>query len=148
MSSQRITQVFVYGTLKRGECREHAWPVSPKSVHPAWIRAALFGRHDYPAIVAGGNRVVGELWSFDFDEMPQVLEVLDEIEGTTTNSSDDLYHRQTVAVFQSNPHAISADSDEPADAMAYSYFYNQDLTADGFKLQPVDGGVQQWQAAR
>ncbi|KAA5541470.1 gamma-glutamylcyclotransferase [Roseiconus nitratireducens] len=127
--------VFVYGTLKRGQCREHAWPAVPRDIRPAWIRARLFGRADYPAITAGEDRVVGELWTFDDGQMDSVLRVLDQIEGTSGNQPHDLYHRHVVQVSGLDDHPLGD---------AYTYFYNSDPARDGFQPVAVANGCSRW----
>ncbi|QEF99348.1 AIG2-like family protein [Stieleria maiorica] len=134
-----IDSVFVYGTLKRGQCRESCWPVRPLRVMPGWIRGTLYGREDYPALLPGEHRVVGELWVFDPGAIPRVLSVLDDIEGTDGNSADDLYHRHLVEVRNDAGELI---------ATAYSYFYHRDPIADGFSIVPAPGGNQSWPVER
>ena len=133
--SSAINAVFVYGTLKRGQCREGLWPEPPLEVEWAWIFGDLWGRDDYPALVDGSRRVLGELWRFEPDQMPRVLEVLDAIEGTSGNSADDLYHRIVVNAFD-----LNRDVKRPA----YTYRYNRDLARGGFRPLPVEAGQQQW----
>lgn len=89
--------VFVYGTLKRGQCRERCWPRTPVSVEPAEVAGLLFDLGAFPALWHGQGRVAGELWHFHEDDMRSVLETLDRIEGYA-NSPGDLYRRERVAV--------------------------------------------------
>ncbi|PAY16854.1 hypothetical protein CKO51_24205 [Rhodopirellula sp. SM50] len=130
-----IDSVFVYGTLKRGQCRESCWPVAPRNVVASWIRGTLYGRADYPALMPGDHQVVGELWRFAPLSMPQVLSVLDDIEGTDGNSPGDLYHRHVVDVFGEDGELIGA---------AHTYFYHRDPLADGFSQVPIVGSMQCW----
>ena len=130
-----IDSVFVYGTLKRGQCREACWPVTPLQVIRGWVRGTLYGRADYPALLPGQRHVVGELWVFELPSIPRVLSVLDEIEGTDGNSPSDLYHRHVVDVF---------GEDNELTRTAHTYFYHRDPLADGFSLVPVVGGMQRW----
>ncbi len=118
-----LTSVFVYGTLKRGECRESLWPCIPVSIQVGWTRGMLFHRHDYPAMQAGEDRVRGEFWSFTDEQMPQVMRVLDQIEGTNQPGFDDLYRRVRVEVY--------ATDDQPL-GTAFGYHYAADPLADGF----------------
>lgn len=131
-----ITAVFVYGTLKRGECRCGLWPAQPLSVQAAWTRGTLFGRSDYPAMTAGDDRVLGELWCFDGADIKRVLEMLDQIEETNQPGREDLYVR------------IEVDSwdltDQPLER-ANVYLYATDPTSDGFvRLEPGDDQFVQW----
>lgn len=47
--SPGITSVFVYGTLQRGEVREHCWPHAPVSIEWGTIRGQLRDLGEYPA---------------------------------------------------------------------------------------------------
>ena len=89
--------IFVYGTLKRGQCRERCWPVRPLSVEDAEVVGLLFDLGPFPALSHGRGRVAGELWRFDAADMAVVLAVLDQIEGYR-NAPGDLYRRERVAV--------------------------------------------------
>lgn len=127
--------VFVYGTLKRGQCRESCWPIAPLEVFDGWVLGMLWGRSDYPALVPGDNRVRGELWVYESSQLDGVLAVLDEIEGTDGNSANDLYHRYVVDV------NLEAGQDS---RKAYSYFYHRDPNADGFAPVSRAGSYQSW----
>ncbi|MCC5786726.1 MAG: gamma-glutamylcyclotransferase [Phycisphaerales bacterium] len=89
--------VFVYGTLKRGQCRETCWPAAPVDVRPAQVQGLLYDLGAYPALRNGEGRVAGELWEFAPEHMPRVLEVLDMVEGYADSPSD-LYRRVQVEV--------------------------------------------------
>ncbi|MGB1925175.1 MAG: gamma-glutamylcyclotransferase family protein [Rubripirellula sp.] len=115
--------VFVYGTLKRGQCRENVWPTAPSKVTPAWIRAALYGRSDYPALRPGNDQVLGELWSFTTEKMPSIVEALDRVEGTNQIGEPDLYVRKCVPTFSIENLSLGE---------AYCYFYASDPRVDGF----------------
>jgi gamma-glutamylcyclotransferase (GGCT)/AIG2-like uncharacterized protein YtfP len=69
--------VFVYGTLKRGQVRERSWPRQPLAVEPAWTLGRLFDLGPYPGLLAGTDRVLGELWRFAAEDLPETLRVLD-----------------------------------------------------------------------
>jgi gamma-glutamylcyclotransferase (GGCT)/AIG2-like uncharacterized protein YtfP len=130
-----IDSVFVYGTLKRGECRETYWPVSPQSVVDAWVFGTLFGRSDYPAIAKGDSRVRGERWIFQRNQVADVLRVLDWVEGTSGNAPDDLYHRHSVQVFDLHGELLGR---------SYSYFFNGDPLHAGFVEVREIGGFSSW----
>ncbi len=119
------TAVFVYGTLKRGQCRESLWPLRPLKICEACVLGSLFARDDYPAMTAGQDRVLGELWQFGAAELPMVLKSLDQIEGTNQADVDDLYHRVIVEAFDTSDHLLGT---------AYTYRYAGDPLADGFEL--------------
>lgn len=131
-----ITAVFVYGTLKRGQCRSELWPAQPLSVQAAWTRGTLFGRRDYPAMTAGSDRVLGELWKFRADDIARVLETLDEIEGASQPGQKDLYARIEVETWDL--------TDQPLEN-ANVYHYAIDPTSDGFvRLEPGEDGFARW----
>lgn len=118
-----IKSVFVYGTLKRGQCRENCWPARPIKVVPAWALGTLFSRYDYPAMLAGNDRVLGECWEFDVDDMDRVVDRLDEVEWANQPGQPDLYTRVTIDVFDSKGQRISS---------ALTYHYATDPILDGF----------------
>ena len=120
-----ITTIFVYGTLKRDQCRSRRWPAEPLSVQQAWSRGALFGRRDYPAMTAGDDRVIGELWRFREPDVRRVLDALDQIEGTNQVAEEDLYRRVVIETW-------SLD-DQPLEN-AYVYHYARDPCVDGTKI--------------
>jgi gamma-glutamylcyclotransferase (GGCT)/AIG2-like uncharacterized protein YtfP len=131
-----IHAVFVYGTLKRGQCRGGLWPAEPVLVRDAWIRGDLFGRHDYPALTAGQNRVIGELWSFRPEDIDRVLRTVDEIEGTNQPGQPDLYARVPVETW---------DLDRRQLSQAYTYRYATNPVDDGFvMLHPDEEGWVGW----
>ena len=129
MDISRIDAVFVYGTLKQGQCRAPMWPATPREIVPAWVRGQLFGRSDYPALRKGNDRVRGELWRFSPEDMPRVLETLDEIEGTNQPGEPDLYHREQVEVFDLQGVSLGT---------AHTYLYATDPLLDGFDAIEAD----------
>ncbi|MFK8110744.1 MAG: gamma-glutamylcyclotransferase [Rubripirellula sp.] len=133
-----IVSFFVYGTLKRGECRAQMWPVEPLSVVPAFARGTLFDRDDYPAMLRGSDRVHGECWQFDSGDAPAVVAALDRIEGANQPGIPDLYQRVTVEVL-----GLEAD----LSVQAYTYHYASDPLLDGFRrMTPNEGGFVSWPA--
>ncbi|MCA9137453.1 MAG: gamma-glutamylcyclotransferase [Planctomycetales bacterium] len=135
VSESEVACVFVYGTLKRGQCRESAWPVRPLDVIDGWVLGNLWGRRDYPALLAGENRVQGQLWMFETSQIADVLVVLDEIEETDGNAPTDLYHRHLIEVNLQGGQGVRK---------AHAYFYNRDPVVDGFKQVPQVGQYQKW----
>lgn len=91
------SRVFVYGTLKRGQCREGCWPAKPLSIAEGQLSGVLFDLGPFPGLQEGSGRVSGEVWEFAADDMPAVLAALDAIEGYS-NSPADLYRRVTKSV--------------------------------------------------
>ena len=92
MDAERI---FVYGTLQRGQLREHCWPHKPVSVTEAFVLACLYDLGEYPAITVGGDRVAGEVWTIRESDAPETLAMLDQIEGYS-GRPEDLYERCSV----------------------------------------------------
>ena len=75
-----MNQIFVYGTLMRGEEREGL--VAHLSARPATIRGQLWrAPAGYPALLLSGSgaKITGEVLSLDDT---QLLSALDLIEGT------------------------------------------------------------------
>jgi gamma-glutamylcyclotransferase (GGCT)/AIG2-like uncharacterized protein YtfP len=130
--SADIHHIFVYGTLKRGQCRERCWPCAAVSVRPAVVRGALYDLGAYPASVDGADLVRGELWEMRPQDVGRALEVLDEVEGYAQRP-DDLFVRRLVR----------CDLDNGRSVAAWSYFYAQPerLTATQRIATAGDGTV-------
>lgn len=92
MSTDKEEMIFVYGTLKRGQIREAAWPRKPVTVHQAMVLGELYDLGEYPALIHGSDRIVGEVWRIAKADVPETLGVLDRIEGCF-GGPDDLYER-------------------------------------------------------
>lgn len=120
-----ITDVFVYGTLKQGQSRSGLWPAQPLTIQPGWAHGTLLGRSDYPAMIAGSDRVLGEVWHFALSEMTNVLKTLDAIEGTNQPGQPDLYKRVAVDTYGLEGDRV---------VKAYTYFYATDPAQDGFVM--------------
>lgn len=136
MSESAVTSFFVYGTLKRGQCREHLWPKTPVKIRNAWVAGELYDREDYPAMKAGTDRVQGELWTFEPTEIGHVIQVLDQIECTNGNSPTDLYHRHEIE-------SVCETTGDPI--LAIAYFYVRNPMTDGFvRIEPDETGSVHW----
>ena len=145
MTTDLITDLFVYGTLKRGQCRETMWPRQPVSVRPAFIRGRLYDLGPYPAIWCGdclchgsaadiGNPaggvvgaddcdwVAGEIWSIHPSDLAATIEELDMIEETNQPGLPNLYDHIVVRA-----HA-QPGSAESVLALAYQYSRLEDLS--------------------
>jgi len=105
-----MEHVFVYGTLKRGQCREGSWPKAAALIRSAWTRGQLLDLGPYPALVVGDDRVRGELWSFAADDMATVVNRLDRIEVTNQPGLVNEYDRVSVAVTLDNGQTLSAQA--------------------------------------
>ncbi|MCA9133529.1 MAG: gamma-glutamylcyclotransferase [Planctomycetales bacterium] len=88
-----LAHVFVYGTLKTGQCREKCWPHLPHQVQAAWTLGELYDLGAYPALVPGEDRIWGQVWSFPVAQIAGVLEVLDRVEGARPEDHPQEYHR-------------------------------------------------------
>lgn len=127
-----LTHFFVYGTLKRGQCRERCWPREPQMVRAAWTLGELYDTGPYPAMLRGNDRVVGELWSFVADDVAIVSEVLDRIEGTNQGNARNEYDRESAEVF-----LLDAVVEPGAALKANVYiFARQELIATFKRVQP------------
>lgn len=87
---------FVYGTLKRGECRQHMWPRNPSTVEEAWVLGELYDAGSYPALFPGSDKVLGELWSFPQSDFEAIVKVLDDIEEYRAGDPYNLYNREFI----------------------------------------------------
>lgn len=71
--------VFVYGTLRRGECNHHLLEQSEYlgmfQTEPSY---QLYDLGTYPGLVEGGHSVVGEVYRIDEETLGQ-LDMLEEV---------------------------------------------------------------------
>ena len=93
-------QVFVYGTLKRGE-GNHGLLFGQRFVGVAHTlpRYRLFALDGYPAMIEvaqGGRSIEGEIWEVDPSQMP----VLDRLEGLAQG----LYKRAVIPLLPPHDH--------------------------------------------
>ena len=120
--------IFVYGTLKRGECRQDCWPHQPVRVQEAFVRGLLYDLGPYPALIAGDDWVLGEVWTIAAADRLRTLDVLDKIEGYAPDGKHNLYDRVEVAWF-------AEPNDETANGKAMVYHFAR---LNGLrKLQPM-----------
>jgi len=104
-----LRHLFVYGTLKRGECREGCWPLPPTIVQPAWTLGELFDTGPYPALLIGNDAVGGEVWSFHEAEIALVRNILDVIEGTDQPGHDNEYDRASSVAYLLSGQAVQVE---------------------------------------
>jgi len=99
--------VFVYGTLRRGECNDLARVAAqaglppPRPAGPARVPGTLVDFGDWPGLLpaAGGHGVRGELYEVD----PALLPLMDEIEEYTPGTPSCFVRRETVAQTAAGP---------------------------------------------
>jgi gamma-glutamylcyclotransferase (GGCT)/AIG2-like uncharacterized protein YtfP len=141
-----IRRLFVYGTLKRGQCRGSMWPRKPQRIETAFIRARLYDLGLYPAIRVDGliddheargvedglDWVEGELWTFAREDIPATIAELDEIEETNQPGVCNLYDHVMVRAFD------APNSHHSELALVYQYSCD-DRLAHSRRLRPADG---------
>lgn len=132
--SDEIIAFFVYGTLKRRECREACWPCRPVAVLRATAAGSLWQVADYPAMLAQGEtRVLGEIWLFPAHSEQRILNALDEVEGYP-----DLFTRETID-------CATLDGDPIA---ATTYLYNQPILPSHHPVEANTEGLIEWTGGR
>lgn len=73
-----LTNVFVYGTLRKGDANDHWIRDSVKTRRTAWVRGWLFDLGPYPAMIVGNGWVKGEL--VELKDCDEALKKMDELE--------------------------------------------------------------------
>jgi len=133
LSTSTITnRFFVYGTLKRGECRQTLWPFPPLEIRTGYVRGRLYDLGEYPALWTGDcehdedaetavgetawDWIEGEAWVFSDADMMTTIRKLDEIEQTDQPGFLNLYDRILVRVHDQAGFAGSE--------LAYAYQYS------------------------
>lgn len=109
MTLDSINALFVYGTLKTGQCRESCWPRRPREIRRAWTYAELYDTGPYPAMFAGSDPVGGQVWIFDPEDMPAVITELDDVEEYRPgHESTNLYNRQVIECVDEQSQTLQA----------------------------------------
>jgi gamma-glutamylcyclotransferase (GGCT)/AIG2-like uncharacterized protein YtfP len=134
MTADACLPIFVYGTLQRGEEREHCWPRRPRCIEWATVIARLYDLGAYPALVEGDDLVLGELWHVERDDLDATLVTLDEIEGYGQDA-DNLYVRTVVQ--------CRTMAGQAKDAFLYSYAKPHEI-AGAAVVMPDRDGVCRW----
>jgi gamma-glutamylcyclotransferase (GGCT)/AIG2-like uncharacterized protein YtfP len=116
-----ITDVFVYGTLQRHQCRGSMWPCLPLLVRTAFVQGQLFDLGPYPALCvamddADVDWIAGEVWTFSKDDILQTMTVLDAIEECNQSGGTNLYDR---VLLRAHPSPASAES-----VLAFAYQFS------------------------
>ncbi len=128
MSLDPVSAVFVYGTLKTGQCRERCWPRPPREIRRAWTYGELYDTGPYPALFAGQDMVGGQVWIFGAEDMPIVLAELDEVEEYRPgHEATNLYNRVAIECYDQDSQTIHA----------YTYLYARQYERNLFqRVQP------------
>ena len=126
--------VFVYGTLKRGHCREKHWPYEPLCVEPAVVGGILYDLGPYPALLPGTGLVLGELWHFQPEQIGETIAVLDRIEG---------YDPQGQSLYRREVRACRGRTGSVYQAYLYIYDRRHELTEEG-RISPNSDGFYCW----
>jgi len=141
MNQPDVTAIFVYGTLKQGQCRERCWPHPPLKVEPATTRGSLYDLGPFPAMVSVAPEVAdlieGQLWHFLPDQMPETRTVLDEIEDAAVGGPQ-IYRRTVVQ--------CRTESGETVQAETYFYCRVDELRGDQ-QIHPDPQGLCRWPAS-
>lgn len=156
-----ITELFVYGTLKRGECRESMWPRKPTRIREAFVRARLYDLGAYPAIRVDAlsvdddvnvdddlDWVAGEVWSFEPAAIDETIAALDEIEETNQPRTINLYDHVLVRAYE-RPGSSGHESGNGS-TLALAYQYSDDRRLSHLRrLRPSSGdSFVGWSASR
>ncbi len=136
-----ICDFFVYGTLKRGQCRERMWPRQPIGVRHAFVLGRLYDLGPYPAIRFDGERsdldwIRGEVWTIARPDFPETIAALDRIEQTNQPGHQNLYDQVIVRV-----HEVPEISSPSGLALAYQYASCHSLDAKRLSPPPDAAGV-------
>lgn len=118
--------VFVYGTLRTGDCRGSVLDPDKIVCGEAFIKG--FTLHDlgsFPGILEGEGKVRGEMHEVD----ARTLETLDHIEGYRADKpSSSLYLRKATDIFNSNDEVVGS---------AWVYVFNIGRRAAALRLPPL-----------
>jgi gamma-glutamylcyclotransferase (GGCT)/AIG2-like uncharacterized protein YtfP len=128
--------IFVYGTLKRGECRADCWPRDPLRIEPASTLGMLYDLGPYPALLSGASLVLGEIWTFAPEDIAETLRVLDEIECFSQGGVD-LYVRNVV------PCRVETDASAPISAHCY-FLADASAVGSDQRIQVDPDGFSRW----
>ena len=91
-------RLFAYGTLKSDQLRGSMWPRRPLRIEPAITTGELWDLGSYPGLSGGSGWILGEVWTFNLEDIEPTLEVLDGIEGYDARRDCGLYLRRQIEV--------------------------------------------------
>lgn len=133
-----VNKIFVYGTLKQGECRASSWPRIPLQIEPATTAGLIYDLGAYPAMIPGAGIVLGEAWTIEPSGLAATLKVLDQIEGYA-DEPDDLYVRRTITCTLLSGATVEAQT----------YFYARtNWLSTREPMEPDEAGLQSWSSLR
>lgn len=121
--SDKITKVFVYGTLKEGNPLDRGiFKKTRTNVEQATIAGSIFSLGPYPTIKLDGEGTVhGEVHTFSEDDFPKMLHTFDIIEGYRKDHPENgLYNR----------HLVKATLESGKVVEAWAYEYNGTVNPD------------------
>ncbi len=107
-------KIFVYGSLRKGMYNYDLYLKGKSNfVSNAYVKGTLYSLKDkkYPALIAGENYILGEIYEVDIDTLLK----LDELESYVEGSKDNEYNKVNVPIYNENNKQI-----ESLDV----YFYN------------------------
>ena len=93
-----IDRVFVYGTLRKGHCREQSMDKISLGSKDENIVGKMYNIGEFPAITLEEGEVVGEIHRIKKE--PVSLESLDNIEGFYGYENSSLYYRILISSSQ------------------------------------------------
>jgi len=98
--SENPTQLFVYGTLRRGAGQDSNHPLlgSARLVGEARVAGCLYevGIYSAMSVSADGNYVKGEVYEIPPQEWPRFIEKLDDYEGCSEGDPEPHDYRREV----------------------------------------------------
>lgn len=116
MSEDKVSRLFVYGTLKQAQAHGDLLQSLALRVDPATTRGQLLDLGLFPGLVRGEGVVHGELMTFPVMHLATVLAVVDHLEGFVEGDpAASLFLREQIVA--------ETEQGDLVDAIAY--FYNQ-----------------------
>jgi gamma-glutamylcyclotransferase (GGCT)/AIG2-like uncharacterized protein YtfP len=128
-----MTKIFVYGTLRDGECRGYIMSEGGEFIRNATTAPlyTLKNLKSFPALIENGhNCITGEIWEVSDD----LLARLDMIEGVS-KGGDGLYYREEVLV---DSGCRPEEFDSYGFGLALAYFMKPEQAADYPEIKSGD----------
>lgn len=138
MGENKISSIFIYGTLKRGERNYDYVDINIGrqtriKIYKAMTNGDLYTLGHLPVAKFDNNTqniIYGEVHIFDESCFPRVLALLDHLEGYNT-PKDSLYIRKIINVTLENGREMQT----------YAYEFNRFSACDKSELKPVPNGT-------